>query len=228
MLEQIYQSFFFRILLAGFLGALIGIERDIHSRAAGFRTHMFVSMGAALFTIVSFELGGRTEHTCDAARIAAQIVSGIGFLGAGAILHKGDTIKGLTTAVCIWVASAIGMAVAIGMYSLSFACTALVLIVLIVFKKIEMHFRHKYHVNFVFKTETPEKLQEIHAFVQRLPKIELSDFSFRVEQKQYSARMELSLFSRKKRAELVLALSELLRPVSDKMISYSISLNQDA
>jgi putative Mg2+ transporter-C (MgtC) family protein len=108
-----------RMLIASVLGAAIGFEREIHEHPAGMRTHLLVALGAAIFTILSiygFEGVGRdgVAATVDPTRIAAQIVSGIGFLGAGAILKYGTSIRGLTTAASLWTAAGIGMAAGAG------------------------------------------------------------------------------------------------------------------
>ena len=116
----------FQLVFAGFLGALVGFERDIHGRNAGLRTHLLVATGATLFMIVSQNVIGG-----DPSRIAAQIVSGIGFLGAGAIMKEGVTVRGLTTASCLWLVAAVGMAVGEGMYELALFTTMLALLALI-------------------------------------------------------------------------------------------------
>ena len=100
-----------RLLLAGVLGGLIGLERETHGRPAGLRTHILVSLGSALFTVVSASYNG--PHS-DPSRIASQIVSGIGFLGAGTIIRQGSIVRGLTTAASLWTTAAIGMAVGSG------------------------------------------------------------------------------------------------------------------
>jgi len=109
----------FRILVAAALGAAVGAEREIHGHPAGIRTHMLVALGSALFTVLSihgFTNDGRATGSIDPTRIAAQIVSGIGFLGAGAILKDGVVIRGLTTAASLWATSAGGMAAGAGEY----------------------------------------------------------------------------------------------------------------
>lgn len=100
-----------QLLLAAVLGALIGLERERSDHPAGLRTHILVCVGAALFTLVSKQMAG---PQFDPGRIAAQIVSGVGFLGAGTILRQGSVIRGLTTAASLWVVAGIGMAVAAG------------------------------------------------------------------------------------------------------------------
>jgi putative Mg2+ transporter-C (MgtC) family protein len=123
-----------RLALAAALGGLIGIEREIREREAGLRTHMLVALGSALFTIVSaygfhsFLSSGQSVVRADPTRIAAQIVTGIGFLGAGAIIRQGLSIRGLTTAATLWVVAAIGLAAGAGYYSAAVITTGLVLI----------------------------------------------------------------------------------------------------
>ena len=105
-----------RLALAAVFGGAVGLEREFREREAGFRTHMLVSVGSALFTIASaygfrdFLVNGGSLVRTDPTRIAAQIVTGIGFLGAGAIIRQGMSVRGLTTAATLWIAAAIGMA----------------------------------------------------------------------------------------------------------------------
>jgi putative Mg2+ transporter-C (MgtC) family protein len=101
---------FARLILASLLGALVGFERETHGRPAGLRTHMLVCMGSTIFTIVSTSFVGSTP---DPSRIASQIVSGIGFLGAGTIIRQGSIVRGLTTAASLWTIAAIGMAIGV-------------------------------------------------------------------------------------------------------------------
>jgi putative Mg2+ transporter-C (MgtC) family protein len=111
-----------RLSFACALGAIIGFERELRDREAGFRTHLLVSLGSALFTIVSaygfheFLVGGGNIVRTDPSRIAAQIVTGIGFLGAGAIIREGLSVRGLTTAATLWLVAAIGMSAGAGYY----------------------------------------------------------------------------------------------------------------
>src|SRR3954453_8758437 len=123
-----------RVVVAAALGGAVGLERELREREAGFRTHMLVAVGSALFTLVSaygfreFLVGGGNIVRADPTRIAAQIVTGIGFLGAGAIIRQGFSVRGLTTAATLWVVAAIGMASGAGYYSAAVITTALVLI----------------------------------------------------------------------------------------------------
>jgi putative Mg2+ transporter-C (MgtC) family protein len=118
-----------RLALAGALGALVGLERELREREAGLRTHLLVSVGSALFTIVG-AYGFESFRLTDPTRVAAQIVTGIGFLGAGAIIRQGSSIRGLTTAATLWVVAAIGLAAGAGYYSAALITTALVLLAL--------------------------------------------------------------------------------------------------
>ena len=126
----------FRIALAAGLGGAIGLERELRDREAGLRTHLLVSVGAALFTMVSayawtdWRFSTEEGLVFDPTRIAAQIVTGIGFLGAGAIIRQGLSVKGLTTAATLWVVAAIGMAAGVGYYEAALVTTALVLLTL--------------------------------------------------------------------------------------------------
>ena len=119
-----------RLALAGVLGGLIGAEREYRGKVAGTRTHLLVALGSALMLLVS-QHGFGTQG--DPGRVAAQIVSGIGFIGAGAIMVDRQSVHGLTTAAGIWVAAGIGMATAAGLYGLAIATTVLALVGLEVF-----------------------------------------------------------------------------------------------
>jgi len=119
-----------RIVIAAALGAIIGAEREIHGHPAGIRTHMLVSLGSAIFTIMSIHGFGQDADPSrvDPTRIAAQIVSGIGFLGAGAILKDGIVIRGLTTAASLWATSAVGLAAGAGEYIIAVVAGAVILV----------------------------------------------------------------------------------------------------
>jgi len=119
-----------RLIVASLLGLAVGFEREIHGHPAGLRTHMLVALGAGLFTVLSAEgFGEGTPSTpIDPTRIAAQIVSGIGFLGAGAILKDGIVIRGLTTAASLWAIAAVGMAAGAGEYVIATVAAAVILI----------------------------------------------------------------------------------------------------
>lgn len=122
-----------RLIGAGLLGGIIGAEREYRAKTAGVRTHLLVAVGAALMMIIS---RWGFDGTGDPSRVASQIVSGIGFIGAGAIMVNRHSIHGLTTAAGVWVAAGIGMAVACGMYAISIAATTISLICLEIFGRL--------------------------------------------------------------------------------------------
>jgi putative Mg2+ transporter-C (MgtC) family protein len=132
-----------RILLGTVLGAAIGLERDLHGRPAGLRTHAIVALASATFMVVSTRFVFYQHYVAgdlvevDASRIAASVVSGIGFLGAGAILRTGITIRGLTTAAGLWLVAAIGMAAGGGMYAVAAFVTAVGLVTLTLLRRFE-------------------------------------------------------------------------------------------
>jgi putative Mg2+ transporter-C (MgtC) family protein len=124
-----------RLVVALLLGAVIGWERELQRMPAGFRTHALVSLGSAIFTIVSAH--AFTGPLSDPTRIAAQVVSGVGFLGGGAILHYGGTVRGLTTAASLWAVAAVGMAAGAGLFVVATVSAVLVIVALEVFQRIE-------------------------------------------------------------------------------------------
>ncbi len=118
--------FFWKIILSLLLGGIIGWQRQHIGKAAGFRTFALVSVGSTLFTLLSLQAFGE-----ETSRVAAQIITGIGFIGAGTIIHKKDSIEGLTTAAGLWAIAAIGMAVGAGWYFESFIATCILFLILI-------------------------------------------------------------------------------------------------
>lgn len=128
-----------RLLLAVFLGGVIGLERELKHRPAGLRTNMFICFGAAMFTLLSIVLSHGTEST----RIASQIIPGIGFIGAGSILHARGFVNGLTTAATLFVVASVGMAVGGGLYFTAIFATLVVLLVLFTLGRIEDLFNLK-------------------------------------------------------------------------------------
>jgi putative Mg2+ transporter-C (MgtC) family protein len=129
-----------RLLLAAFLGGAIGLERQLRHRPAGLRTNMFICFGAAMFTVLSRQLAGVES---DSARIAAQIIPGIGFIGAGSILHSRASVQGLTTASTLFVVAGIGMAAGGGLYRTACFATVIILISLVALGRIESTFSLK-------------------------------------------------------------------------------------
>ncbi|MEU7869045.1 MgtC/SapB family protein [Dactylosporangium sp. NPDC049140] len=153
------------LLLALLLGALVGLEREFGAQPAGLRTHMLVAVGAALFTAAGYEVGS------DRTRVAAQVVTGIGFLGAGAILKEGVNVSGLTTAASLWVTAAIGVAAGLKLYWAAVAVTAVALAALWLFKVAEANWlpdRHRIRVTLTLAPDHP--LDEVErAAVAALP-----------------------------------------------------------
>ncbi len=152
-----------KLVLALFLGGIIGAERELHDKAAGLRTITFICVGATLFTVLS----RRLSTTGDPGRIAAQIVSGVGFLGAGAILHQRGQVRGLTTAATIWIVAAIGMAVGSDRVVLALCATVVALVVLAALPQIERlitrgHYRAIYEVTTVLR---PALVEELRAYI---------------------------------------------------------------
>ncbi len=128
---------FFQLGLAAFLGLLVGAERRLAHKFAGMRTHALVAMGSALFSTISFAL---PNAGVDPTRIAAQVVTGIGFLGAGLIVFQDSKVRGLTTAAGIWSVAAIGMAVGFRLYAVAIFATVLTLLVFMILWPIEERF----------------------------------------------------------------------------------------
>ena len=124
----------FGILLAIVLGAVVGIERQVSGKSAGLRTNVLICLGAAVFTIISKQMA---SGSTDVTRIAAQIVTGVGFLGAGAIIQDTGGVRGLTTAATIWLVASIGMACGAGYYALAAISTLLAVLVLLGLGQIE-------------------------------------------------------------------------------------------
>ncbi|MEC5307773.1 MgtC/SapB family protein [Bacillus thuringiensis] len=161
-------DFIIRIGVAGLLGAMIGIEREIRSKEAGLKTHFLVAVGSALIMVVSkyaFSDIVFEEHmSLDPSRIAAQVVSGVGFLGAGTIIIQKQAVKGLTTAAGLWATAGIGLAIGAGMYVVGIGATILVLIGLEIVSRIfKVQFLFPQNITvqmFVNKHEAVQKILE--------------------------------------------------------------------
>ena len=130
-----------RLVAAGVMGGVIGLEREFRAKEAGVRTHFLVALGSALFMIISQFGFGPQQH--DAARVAAQVVSGIGFIGAGVIIFQKNVVRGVTTAAGLWVAAAIGLAAGGDMYAVALAATLLTVFVLEMMHFVNLHYAEK-------------------------------------------------------------------------------------
>lgn len=143
----------YRLLVAAGVGGLVGLEREFHDKPAGFRTNMLIAIGAALFTMFSRKMAG--DGTADQTRIAAQIVTGVGFLGAGVILRDRLTVYGITTAATIWAVASLGMGIGAGYVGLSLVATAVILVVLMLLDRLEKaidSLRRAHHYTIMFES----------------------------------------------------------------------------
>ncbi len=173
-----------KLLLAAFLGALVGLEREVHGRPAGFRTHLLVTVGACLMAVVSehyfVKYGAYDNNSAlrlDPSRVAAQIVTGIGFLGAGVILKDGQTVRGLTTAACLWVAAGIGLAVGVGLYLPALVVTLLSLLSLMVLKRFERYFRKDRYRTLIVNAAEGSLSREALLAILKEHRIRMVDFA---------------------------------------------------
>ena len=182
---------YFEALVISLIGGFaIGAERELTNKSAGLRTHILVCMGACVFTLLSLygfpphanPVGGASVG--DPARIAAQIVTGIGFIGGGTVLRQGLTIQGLTTAATLWICAAIGMAAGCGKFSLSITTTVIAIIALVLIRFVERKFIHANNKNYkmvkIIATVEKDKQAEVHEqFVKSLKNV--WDFSAKKE-----------------------------------------------
>jgi putative Mg2+ transporter-C (MgtC) family protein len=151
-----------KLLVSMLLGAIIGAEREYKGRNIGFRTIILITLGSTFFTILSLIIGG----TSDAARIASNIITGVGFLGAGAIFRDGMSVKGVTTASLIWISAAIGMACGIGQYEIAIMVTVSVMLILIGFTGVQ-RFIDQYNRELEYTLTLPNE----HLFVNELEQL---------------------------------------------------------
>lgn len=172
--ETLLNSYILKLLVASLLGAIVGFERDTRGRAAGLRTHLLVSLGAAVFMIISESLAVSYMHEnadsvirADPGRIAAQIITGIGFLGAGTIIKSGLSIRGLTTAASLWLTAGIGMSIGAGYYEIGLLATLIGLFALVVLDKIEEIYSKDYYRILEILTSNDTDTKEIIALVKR-------------------------------------------------------------
>ena len=171
-----------RLFVAGMLGGLIGFEREVRAKEAGLRTHFIVALGSALFMIISqYAFSGRF----DAARVAAQVVSGIGFIGAGVIIFQKNVVRGVTTAAGLWVAAAIGLACGAGMYAIAIAATLLTLICLEA-----MHWiAKKYGEKSIMLTIYPVRGEQLHSVLESIRQAGGDVHSFSLVQEKASVHV---------------------------------------
>ena len=185
-----------RLLVAAFVGAIIGYEREVRAKGAGVRTHVLVALGSCLFMLISqYGFEGATKF--DAARVAAGVVSGIGFLGGGLIIKK-DHVSGLTTAAGLWVTSAIGLGLGGGLYAVSCLCAFLVLLVMegLHFYTIKMGYKE---LHLVFSAADEQTvIDTVKSFGKQL-----QQFSISKKDGRYTASVQLLLPKREFKPELL-------------------------
>lgn len=140
MLEWLFVE---RLIISAVLAGLIGVEREMHGQPAGLRTHVLICVGATMFTLLSISVGGNFTAASDVSRIAAGVVTGVGFLAAGSIFRDKDRVRGLTTAADIWVVAAIGLAAGFGYYFLAVIGTIVALFVLILGRVLDFYLKKK-------------------------------------------------------------------------------------
>ena len=204
-------EFIIRIALAGVLGAAVGLERELRAKEAGTRTHFLVSMGSALFTILSqygFDESLKVYSSLasfDPSRIAAQVVTGIGFIGAGTIIFQKHVVKGLTTAAGLWVTAAIGMTVATGLYALAIGSTILVLCCLEVFNYVMRRFGMK-KIAVTFSTRSHDTIRQLLGELQA-DGIDFDNYEMKQNvvdgERQYEVTLELKLHRRNYRSRIL-------------------------
>jgi putative Mg2+ transporter-C (MgtC) family protein len=164
---ELYAVLFARLVLACVLGGIIGYERENMHRPAGFRTHILVCVGSALVMATSEFIFRKysASTSIDPARLGAQVISGIGFLGAGTIIREGFSVKGLTTAASLWAVSCVGIAAGIGFYEGAITASALILTTLLLLKKFEDRFNkhNKYRLFYIQSENVPGQITNISA-----------------------------------------------------------------
>lgn len=201
-----------QLLLASLLGGFIGLERELHGRPAGFRTHLLVSLGSCLFVAVSihfYRLYGNFSGVgpigVDPGRVAAQVVAGIGFLGAGAIIKDKASVRGLTTAASLWVAAAVGLACGVGMLALAVLVTALALVSLLFLKKIESRLsRDTYVTVTVWSVDIEGQMSRIEQLLQEcLMKVVKLNIEKDVERHEVKLKFETKFSTREMACRLI-------------------------
>ncbi len=203
--SQAIWSLLGRILLSALLGGLLGFERDVHGRGAGLRTHLLVSMGACVFMVLSTHVESfgvaigspGFSRVTDPARIAAQVVTGIGFLGAGVIIKEGLSIRGLTTAACLWVAAAIGMASGVGFFAIAVATTVVALLSLTFLRYFENLYRKDVYRDLAVSIPNGVDIRSVMALVTN-NEVQIISYSVErnYENQTTNLKMSLRLFHR--------------------------------
>lgn len=200
------KEMFLRLLLSIILGGLIGLEREAHGRAAGLRTHILVCLGSCLIMVTSmhlYEIYKGLTHI-DPGRIAAQVVSGIGFLGAGTILRFRASVRGLTTAASLWTVAGLGLATGSGFYKPAFISTILALVVLVLLNKLEKIWLRKDWYKFI-TIETDRALSPLEEVRKILSEysVEIRDFDISSSGNKAILKMSLKLITKRYEDEIL-------------------------
>ena len=196
-----------RLVIAGIIGGIIGLERELRAKEAGIRTHFLVALGSALFMLVS-KYAFADALRFDAARVAAQVVSGIGFIGAGTIIFQKNSVKGLTTAAGLWVTAAIGLACGAGMYVAAVATVVFTVICLEA-----MHFAHrKYGQKNVTVSFSTARREDIKPSIELLGKVgnAIDAYTLSKEGSGEGRRYHISIDMRVKSPDFILQIYDLL------------------
>ena len=183
-----YEDFLIKLFMAALLGSLIGLEREYHGRPAGLRTHMLVCIGAAMITVSglviagSFCAGGPASGA-EVSRIVAGVVTGIGFLGAGAIVRTSDFVRGLTTAACIWFVAALGVVIGLGEYVLALSGTGVALLVLIILPFLEDRLSDLQYRDVIIQGENsePELLVDKCSGIFKTHRVQIHDIDIEIK-----------------------------------------------
>lgn len=193
-----------RLILSLVLAGLIGLERESHGRPAGFRTHILVGMGSTLLMIVSIYAFRPLGMSGDPGRIAAQVVSGIGFLGAGTIMREGANIRGLTTAASLWTVAGIGLTVGAGLYFAAVITTILVVATLVLLNKLEWSYlMSKHEILTVLVQDTPGQLAKVFGV---LAKHDVNVHNVQLttdDEGEARIEMEIELAARSRRVQII-------------------------
>ena len=193
------ESTIFKLILSIVAGGLVGLNRERHKQPAGFRTHILICMGATLLMVLSIYIPQTylDFKNGDPSRIAAQVVSGIGFLGAGAIIRLGTSIKGITTAASIWLISAVGLCIGAGLYAISLVAVAFALFTLIVLEQVENRWFPQMnikilHLEFDLKNIPDGNIREIlNKFRIRITDFNLSVVTDKGNHAEYTATIRM-------------------------------------
>lgn len=196
-----------RLLTAAGLGAIIGIERERDNQPAGLRTHMILVVGAALAMCLSINLSFIGKGEGDPARLAAQVVSGIGFLGAGAILRYGFNVKGLTTATTLWSMAIVGLSVGYGYYLIGVITTAIMLLILTLVNLIEKKFVRKNVIRYI-TIQSSDRSGMVKSIRKVVNKLTESVITFTIQKNIKSKRLRISIAANVRKGEKLEDLTE--------------------